>query len=110
MGSGLLLISFFTALARAVEIFLKPIIAHLSDNSKLRLGRRKPFMIVGCGFYALFLILFFSPPNDKLTPLQISLWFGLFYVLFFVTDTICNIPYYAMGPELSNDTKEREGM
>ena len=64
-------------------------------------------MLFGCGFYALFLILIFSP-LENLSKLGISLWFGLFYVLFFCADTITNIPYLALGPELSNDTKERE--
>jgi Na+/melibiose symporter-like transporter len=90
-----------------VEIILKPIIAHISDNSTFKTGRRKPFMLLGCGFYALFLILIFSP-LENLSKLGISLWFGLFYVLFFCADTITNIPYLALGPELSNDTKERE--
>jgi len=64
-------------------------------------------MLFGCGFYALFLILIFSP-LEGLSKLGISLWFGLFYVLFFCADTVTNIPYLALGPELSNDTKERE--
>jgi Na+/melibiose symporter-like transporter len=64
-------------------------------------------MLFGCGFYALFLILIFSP-LENLSKLGISLWFGLFYVLFFCADTITNIPYLALGPQLSNDTKERE--
>jgi len=29
-------------------------------------------------------------------------------VLFFVADTVCNVPYLALGPELSSDTSERE--
>lgn len=90
-----------------MEIILKPIIAHISDNSNFKTGRRKPFMLFGCGFYALFLILIFSP-LENLSKLGISLWFGLFYVLFFCADTITNIPYLALGPEMSNDTKERE--
>jgi len=64
-------------------------------------------MLFGCGFYALFLILIFSPLS-KMDKIQTSLWFGLHYVLFFIADTITNIPYLALGPELSNDTKERE--
>jgi len=37
-----------------------------------------------------------------------SIWFGVFYVLFFIADTVCNVPYLALGPELSTNTKERE--
>jgi Na+/melibiose symporter-like transporter len=34
-------------------------------------------------------------------------WFGLFYVLFYLSDTFTNIPYEALGPELHNDTHVR---
>jgi glycoside/pentoside/hexuronide:cation symporter, GPH family len=105
----LLLISFFTALARCVEIILKPVIAHWSDNSDFEMGRRKPFMLFGCGFYALFLILIFAP-SPSFTPITTSIWFGIFYVFFFIADTVCNIPYQALGPEMSRDTNEREKM
>ncbi len=102
--------SFFTALARSVEIILKPVVAHISDNCKLKMGRRKPFMLIGSILYAISLVLIFTPPKDTLTPFQISMWFGVLYVLFFIADTICNIPYQALGPELSSDSKQRESL
>jgi Na+/melibiose symporter-like transporter len=89
-------------------MILKPLFAHWSDNSKFRLGRRKPFMLFGCGFYAFFLVILFNPPDSLTSPVTIAIWFGSFYVLFFLADTVCSIPYLALGPELSNDTKERE--
>ena len=64
-------------------------------------------MLFGCGFYALFLTLIFSP-IPGMSRISTSLWFGTFYILFFIADTVTNIPYLALGPELSNDTKERE--
>lgn len=40
----------------------------------------------------------------------ISLWFGVFYTLFFIADTVTNVPYLALGPELSTNSKERENL
>jgi GPH family glycoside/pentoside/hexuronide:cation symporter len=100
--------SFFTALARCIELIFKPLVAHWSDNSNFYIGRRKPFMVFGCGFYAIFLVSIFSLPDKLVSPLSTSIWFGSFYVLFFIADTVVNIPYQALGPELSKDTKERE--
>jgi GPH family glycoside/pentoside/hexuronide:cation symporter len=108
IGAGLLYLSFFVALARAVEVIIKPAIAHWSDELKSPLGRRKPFMLFGCIFYAVFLILLFVPPGMRMGGFYISMWFGCFYVLFFIADTVTNVPYLALGPELSSDTKERE--
>lgn len=108
IGASLLYLSFFVSLARAFEIILKPVIAHISDHLESRYGRRKPFMLFGCFFYAIFLIILFTPPSMRAGASYISIWFGTFYVLFFIADTITNVPYLALGPELSSNTKERE--
>lgn len=110
LGAKLIYMSFFVSLARAVEILLKPIVAHFSDNLVSRFGRRKPFMFIGCFFYMGFLLLVFTPPFLTQTAEYISMWFGVFYVLFFIADTIVNVPYLALGPELSKKPKERERM
>lgn len=108
MGASLLYLSFFVALARAFEILLKPFIAHLSDATKSKWGRRKPYMFFGSIIYAYFLITLFAPPSMKADGSFLSLWFGICYVLFFVADTVANVPYLALGPELSTNSKERE--
>jgi Na+/melibiose symporter-like transporter len=106
IGAKLLLISFFVSLARALELFLKPVMAYISDNSTSAMGRRKPFMLFGCLFYAAFLVGMFLPP--KSSSYTNSLWFGVFYVMFFMADTVCNVPYLALGPELTRNNSERE--
>jgi len=108
IGASLLYLSFFVALARAVEIILKPLVAHYSDVTNTRYGRRKPYMICGCFFYAFFLILLFCSPSMKAGSTYISMWFGVFYTLFFIADTFTNVPYLALGPELSTNSRERE--
>lgn len=104
-GARLLFISLFTTLARCIELVLKPVIAFSSDNSKFTMGRRKPFMIFGAVFYAIFIVLVFSPPNYSTGT---TIWFGAFYILFFISDTVSNVPYLGLAPELSTNSKERE--
>ena len=108
IGASLVYMSFFVTMARGIEILLKPFIAHYSDELKTSIGRRKPFMIAGCGFYSVFLILLFSPPSMKTGTNNLSIWFGIFYVFFFIAETITNVPYLALGPELSSNSKQRE--
>ena len=107
IGASLVYMSFFVTMARGIEILLKPFIAHYSDELKTSIGRRKPFMIAGCGFYSVFLILLFSPPSMKTGTNNLSIWFGIFYVFFFIAETITNVPYLALGPELSSNSKQR---
>ena len=96
-GGNLILLSFFIALARCIEVFLKPVVAFNSDKATFKLGRRKPFMLFAAPFYAVFLVLIFSPP-EFLKGTQISMWFGAFYILFFVAETVSLVPYFALGP------------
>ena len=108
LGASLIYMSFFVILSRSIEILLKPLIAHISDEIKTKMGRRKPFMLIGCGFYALFLVLLFSPPSVNTTSKTLSIWYGIFFVLFFMAESVSIPPYLALGPELSKNSKERE--
>ena len=108
LGASLIYMSFFVILSRSIEILLKPLIAHISDEIKTKMGRRKPFMLIGCGFYALFLVLLFSPPSVNATSKTLSIWYGIFFVLFFMAESVSIPPYLALGPELSKNSKERE--
>ena len=108
LGASLIYMSFFVILSRSIEILLKPLIAHISDEIKTKMGRRKPFMLIGCGFYALFLVLLFSPPSVNTSSKTLSIWYGIFFVLFFMAESVSIPPYLALGPELSKNSKERE--
>ena len=108
LGASLIYMSFFVILSRSIEILLKPLIAHISDEIKTKMGRRKPFMLIGCGFYALFLVLLFSPPSVNATPRGLSIWYGVFFVLFFMAESVTIPPYLALAPELSYNSHERE--
>ena len=108
LGASLIYMSFFVILSRSIEILFKPLIAHISDEIKTKMGRRKPFMLIGCGFYALFLVLLFSPPTLQTTSEALSIWYGIFFILFFMAESVTIPPYLALGPELSSNSKERE--
>jgi hypothetical protein len=104
LGASLIYMSFFVILARSLEILVKPLIAHVSDEIKTKMGRRKPFMLIGCGFYALFLVLLFSPPTVQTTTKALSIWYGVFFTLFFLAESVTIPPYLALAPELSGNT------
>ena len=108
LGASLIYMSFFVILSRSLEILVKPAIAHISDEIKTKMGRRKPFMLIGCGFYAFFLIMLFSPPSVNTTSKALSIWYGVFFVLFFMAESVTIPPYLALAPELSYNSHERE--
>ncbi|KAK9837736.1 hypothetical protein WJX74_003939 [Apatococcus lobatus] len=110
-GASLAFLSFFTALARSCDILVDPVMGWASDNTKTAWGRRRPFMFLGCFFYAALFTLLLSPPRargheDGTNPYA-AFWFGIFYTAFYLADTVTNVPYEALGPELSDSYDER---
>jgi len=110
-GASLAMVALFTALSRSFDVISDPVMSYLTDSSLqwgwpfTEHGRRRPFLLVGCVVYAIFLKLLLRPPY--VGRLGLSLWFGLFYTTYFLANTLLGIPYYAFAAELSEDSTER---
>jgi Na+/melibiose symporter-like transporter len=104
MGASLSSIAFGTAFARSFDVMSDPGMGWLSDNStRFSLGRRRPYMLMGMPIYAVAFVLLMYPPIGS----GASLWYMIFYVIFYLGDTIAGVPYSSLGPELSDNPAER---
>jgi glycoside/pentoside/hexuronide:cation symporter, GPH family len=109
---GLILI-----IPRLWDAFSDPIIGHLSDNTRTRWGRRRPFLLIGGLLVAFFFVVMWWIPKGEL----VQAWFPsesgfhafqLVYILFtlllfFTAVNIFEIPHGALGMEITNDYHER---
>ena len=93
-------------LSRIWDAFLDPWIGRLSDRTRSKMGRRRPWMFFGVFPLALVLFFLFSP---QLRPgfIGVSWWFGGLAFLFFFFWTLVNVPYEALGAELTPDYHQR---
>jgi glycoside/pentoside/hexuronide:cation symporter, GPH family len=94
-----------------------PIIGHLSDNTRTRWGRRRPFILIGGIAVAISFVVIWWIPKGEL----VHSWFPtdsgfqafqLVYILisliiFFTAVTIFEIPHGALGMEMTTDYHER---
>lgn len=100
------LIGISIAIMRLWDAITDPILGVISDNARTRWGRRRPFMLFGAIISGiLFPILWFVPEGMQGTAL--FLWFTVFSILFFTSQTCFTIPWTALGYELTPDYNER---
>jgi GPH family glycoside/pentoside/hexuronide:cation symporter len=102
-------IALAVALARSFDAFTDPLMGWISDRTRTRWGRRIPWMFAGAPFASISFYLLFTPPAELSVP-SAALWFAATFALYFLFHTIYSIPHYGLGPELTQDYKERSSL
>ncbi len=97
------------AVARALDAIIDPAIGWASDRTVTRLGRRKPYILLGAPLTAIALYFLFAPP-ESLSGTQAGVWFGVTFALYFFFHAVYEIPYLGLGAELSRDYHERTSL
>ena len=78
----------------------------ITDNTKSKWGRRKPYFLVGFfGILAAYFLLWLPISNDSEIVKFLYMLFA--YTLYSTVSTIVMVPYSAMSSEISADYKER---
>jgi GPH family glycoside/pentoside/hexuronide:cation symporter len=103
MPPGLVAIIFI--IGRSWDFINDPIIGHLSDRTRTKWGRRRPFLLFGAIPFGLSFILLWLGPDFSQTGLII--YYSLAYIVYEFMATIVYMPYYALTPELTEDYDER---
>ena len=78
-----------------VAFAVNPLVGAISDYATFRLGRRRPFMIVGTIFNVIALVLFAFSPN-WFTSTGLLIAFALIFLLLQFTNNIANSPWSAI--------------
>lgn len=89
-----------------IDAIDNPVLGYLSDRTRTRFGRRRPWLVIGAPLLAASMIAFFSAP-DSLEGMALVMWFAVFAILCEAFDSMLNANYGALLPELFPRERER---
>ncbi|WP_428389599.1 MFS transporter [Mucisphaera sp.] len=125
LGVDAVLLGLVLALPRLWDGLIDPIMGSISDNTRSKWGRRKPYMLIGGILSAVGMALICIPPtfltsifSDEETfgiwglsftalDWMAALYFVLISLAFYTFLTIFSVPYGALTMELTSDYHER---
>ena len=106
LGMNPALVGLLGALPRLTDAITDPLMGYISDNTRSRWGRRRPYMFVGAIAVGIIFALLWQLPADK----SESFYFWYFLagsLIFYLAYTVFATPWVALGYELTPDYHER---
>jgi GPH family glycoside/pentoside/hexuronide:cation symporter len=86
-----------------------PLVGYISDRTRTRWGRRRPFLLFAAVPLTLaFTLMWWRPPITQ--PLVLGIYFSLVFVVYELAATFAYMPYLALTPELTSEYDERTAL
>lgn len=95
--------------ARIFDAFNDPIMGVIVAKTRTRWGRFRPWLMIGTVTNAFVLFLMYSAPPE-LNGKGLVAYAAVFYILWGVTYTMMDIPFWSMIPAFTESGKERENL
>ena len=109
MGISAVAIGILLMVARVFDAFNDPLMGVLVAKTKSRWGKFRPWLMIGTVTNAIVLYMMFSIP-PSLDGAGLVAYASVTYILWGVTYTMMDIPYWSMIPAFTEGGKEREGL
>jgi len=107
IGFGLdaVMVGYALAIPRVVDAITDPLMGNISDNTRSRWGRRRPYILGGAILSAILFPLLWMPPFESDAGLFAYFLTGLIFIS--LTYTAFAVPYTALGYEFTTDYDEK---
>lgn len=92
--------------ARIWDAVNDPMMGLVVDNTRTKWGKFRPWILIGTLINSVVLIFLFT--DCGLTGRSLYVYVAIMYILWGMTYTLMDVPYWSMLPNLTSDKKERE--
>src|SRR3989339_189368 len=106
LGVSPVFLGWAMGIPRIWDAITDPVMGHISDNTRSRWGRRRPYILIGAILSGVVFALLWMPPV-KSGVTFIGYYFFVTTIFFYTAYTIFVVPWSAMGLELTTDYNER---
>ena len=111
VGLGAGLAGLAIGLARQWDWINDPIVGYISDRTKSRWGRRRPFLLFGfIPFGILFTLLWWKAPIATTQQGLMAIYYAGMFMFYDTVATFTYMPYFALTPALTKDYDERTSL
>jgi GPH family glycoside/pentoside/hexuronide:cation symporter len=107
LNPGLIGLTFL--LARFWDAVTDPVMGYVSDRTRSRWGRRRPYFVISAIPAAIAYYMLWSPPAG-FEGIRLFAYVTAAYVLTFTFWTVFSIPYNSLGAEMTTDYHERTAL
>lgn len=94
-----------TPIARIWDGINDPMMGTIVDNTKTKFGKYRPWILIGAAANAVVLFLLFT--SFGMSGLPLYIYIAVMYILWGMTNTMADIPYWSMVPSFTSDPKDR---
>ena len=109
MGVSAIAMGIILLVARVFDAFNDPIMGVIVAKTKTKWGKFRPWLLIGTLTNAIILIVMFSAP-PSLDGKGLVAYAAITYILWGITYTMMDIPYWSMIPAFTDSGKERENL
>ena len=95
-----------TPLARLWDGINDPMMGTIVDNTRTKMGKFRPWILIGALLNSVVLVFLFSNPFH-LSGTALCVYVAIFYVGWGMTNTLADIPFWSMVPSFTSEPEER---
>ncbi len=96
-----------TPLARLWDGINDPMMGMIVDKTKTKMGKYRPWILMGAMLNAIVLCLLFNNPGFASGSTGLYVYAAVLYVLWGMTNTLADIPFWSMVPSFASEEKDR---